>query len=62
MPPDTSPSRGRGRAFAALDALIARQGGRHVLYGSALILAAALQAWSRYAGTPVIDLARAVVR
>lgn len=52
----------KGRAFAALDALIARQGGRHVLYGSALVLAAALQAWSRHAGTPVIDLARAVVR
>jgi hypothetical protein len=33
------------RAFASLDALIARQGGRHVLYGSALTLAAALQAW-----------------
>ena len=42
----------KGRAFAALDALIARQGGQHVLYGSALALAAALQAWSRHAGTP----------
>ena len=30
----------KGRAFAAPDALIARQGGRHVLYGSALVLAA----------------------
>src|SRR5205807_277775 len=38
--------------FASLDALIARQGGQHVLYGSALALAAALQAWSRHAGTP----------
>ena len=35
------------RAFASLDALIARQGGRQVLYGSALALAAALQAWAR---------------
>jgi hypothetical protein len=52
----------KGRAFASLDSLIARQGGRHVLYGSALALAAALQAWSRRAGTPVIDLARAIVR
>jgi hypothetical protein len=52
----------KGRAFASLDALIARQGGRHVLYGSALVLAAALQAWSRHAETPVIDLARTVVR
>ncbi len=42
----------KGRAFASLDALIARQGGQHVLYGSALALAAALQAWSRHAGTP----------
>ena len=51
-----------GRAFASLDALIARQGGQHVLYGSALALAAALQAWSRHAGTPLIDLARTVIR
>jgi hypothetical protein len=50
------------RAFASLDALIARQGGRHVLYGSALVLAAALQAWARHAGTPLIELARTVVR
>jgi hypothetical protein len=52
----------KGRAFASLDSLIARQGGRHVLYGSALTLAAALQAWSRHAGTPLIDLARAAIR
>ena len=50
------------RAFASLDSLIARQGGRYVLYGSALALAAALQAWSRHAGTPLIDLARTVIR
>ena len=37
------------RAFASLDSLIARQGGQHVLYGSALALAAALQTWSRHA-------------
>ena len=37
----------KGRAFASLDSLIARQGGQHVLYGSALALAAALQAWAR---------------
>ena len=29
----------KGRAFACLDSLIARQGGQHVLYGSALALA-----------------------
>src|SRR5262249_57176067 len=50
------------RAFASLDALITRQGGRHVLYGSALALAAALQAWAAQTGTPVSDLARAAVR
>ena len=52
----------KGRAFASPDSLIARQGGRHVLYGSALTLAAALQAWSRHAGTPLIDLARTAIR
>ena len=50
------------RAFASLDALIARQGGRHVLYGSALALAAAIQAWARHAGTPLTELARTAVR
>ena len=52
----------KGRAFGSLDSLIARQGGQHVLYGSALVLAAALQAWARHAETPLIDLARSVVR
>jgi hypothetical protein len=46
------------RAFASLDALIARQGGRHVLYSSAL----ALQAWARHAGTPLTELARTAIR
>jgi hypothetical protein len=52
----------KGRAFASLDALMARQGGQHVLYGSALVLAAAVQAWARHANTPVNDLARTVIR
>ena len=52
----------KGRAFASLNFLIARQGGRHVLYGSALALAAALQARARHADTTVIDLARTVIR
>jgi hypothetical protein len=52
----------KGRAFGSLDSLIARQGGQHVLNGSALVLAAALQAWARHAGTPLIDLARTVIR
>ena len=52
----------KGRAFGSLDSLIARQGGRHVLYGSALALAAALQARAAQTGTPVSDLARSAVR
>jgi hypothetical protein len=52
----------KGRAFASLDSLIARQGGQHVLYGSALALAAAVQARAAQTDTPVTDLARAAVR
>ncbi|MBO0773599.1 MAG: hypothetical protein J2P35_19255 [Actinobacteria bacterium] len=52
----------KGRAFRSLDALIARQGGKHVLYGSALALAAAAQAWSQATDTPVPELIRAAVR
>jgi hypothetical protein len=52
----------KGRAFASLDSLIARQGGQHVLYGCAIVLAAVLQAWARHAGTPLINLAHTVVR
>ena len=52
----------KGRAFASLSTLIARQGGKHVLYGSALTLAAAIQAWAAQTDTPVSDLARTTVR
>ena len=52
----------KGCSFRSLDTLIARQGGRHVLYGSALTLAAATQTWSASTGTPVADLARTAVR
>jgi hypothetical protein len=52
----------KGRAFASLNSLIVRQGGQHVLYGSALALAAALQTWARHTKTPLINLARTVVR
>jgi hypothetical protein len=52
----------KGRAFASLDTLIARQGGMHVLYGSALSLAATIQAWAAQTDTPVSDLARTAVR
>ncbi len=50
------------RAFPSLDTLITKQGGKHVLYGSALTLAATIQTWSADTGTPVADLARTVVR
>jgi hypothetical protein len=50
------------RAFGSLDTLIARQGGEHVLYGSALTLAAATQTWAADADTQVRELARAAVR
>jgi len=52
----------KGRAFASLDTLIARQGGMHVLYGSALSLAATIHAWAAQTDTPVSDLARTAVR
>jgi hypothetical protein len=52
----------KGRAFASLDTLIARQGGMHVLYGSALSLAATIQARATQTHTPVSDLARTAIR
>jgi hypothetical protein len=52
----------KGRAFSSLDTLIARQGGEHVLYGSALTLTAAAQTWAARTDTPVRDIARAAVR
>lgn len=51
----------KGRAFRSLHTLITRQGGQHVLYGSALALAAAVQAWSTITDTPVPDLTRDIV-
>jgi hypothetical protein len=52
----------KGRAFSSLDTLIARQGGQHVLYGSALTLAATIQDWAASTDTPVRDLTRTAVR
>jgi hypothetical protein len=52
---------GKGKAFRSLTRVIARQGGKHVLFGAALALAAAVQAWSDRAGTPVPELARAAI-
>ena len=51
----------KGRAFRSLDTLLTRQGGQHVLYGSALALAATLQTWSADTDTPVAELAHAAV-
>jgi hypothetical protein len=53
---------GKGRAFGSLGPLIARQGGQHVLYGSALALTAAIRTWSNDTGTPVPELARTAIR
>jgi hypothetical protein len=61
-PPTSSSWPVKGRAFRSLDTLITRQGGQHVLYGSALALAASIQTWSADTGTPVTDLTRAAVR
>ena len=53
---------GKGRAFRSLGSLIARQGGQHVLYGSALALSAAIRTWSTDTATPVPELARTAIR
>ncbi len=53
---------GKGRAFCSLNTLMVRQGGQHMLYGSALALTAAVQAWSKATDTPVPDLTRDIVR
>jgi len=53
---------GKGAAFRSLNKVIARQGGKHVLFGSPLALTAALQAWSHHAGTRCSDLARTAIR
>jgi hypothetical protein len=52
----------RGRAFRSLDRVIARQGGRHVLYGTALALSAAVQGWSELTGVSVSELAQVHIR
>lgn len=53
---------GQGRAFRSLGSLITRQGGQHVLYGSALAVASAIQAWSRSIDMPVPDLTHTAIR
>lgn len=52
----------KGRAFRCLDTLLTRQSGQQVLYGSALALAATLQAWAQNTGTSVLELTRTTVR
>lgn len=52
----------KGRAFRSLDTLITRQGGEHVLYGSALTLAATLQAWAAHTDTPTATLVHSTLR
>jgi hypothetical protein len=46
----------KGRAFQSLDTLNIRQGGKHLLYGSALAVAATLQTWAQLSGTTVATL------
>jgi hypothetical protein len=53
---------GKRRAFRSLHTLTVQQGGRHVLYGSALALAAAALAWSQHTATPITELARDQIR
>ncbi len=50
------------RAFSSLNTLLIKQGGEHVLYGSALALASAIQTWAADLNTPVADLVRSTVR
>ncbi len=47
----------KGRAFNSLHTLNVRQGGKHLLFGSALAVTAALQTWSRLTGASVTELA-----
>ncbi|MGH3517378.1 MAG: hypothetical protein ACRDQ7_08170 [Haloechinothrix sp.] len=53
---------GKRRAFSSLDTLITTQGGQHVLYGTALALAATVLTWARQTETPPPELIRDVVR
>ena len=52
----------KGRAFRSLGSLITRQGGQHVLYGSALALTATIRTWSTETATPMPELARTTIR
>jgi hypothetical protein len=52
----------KGRAFRSLDTLNIRQGGKHLLYGSALAVAASLQTWAQLSGSSVLTLAKNHIR
>ena len=46
----------KGRAYSSLDRLTIGHGGLHLLYGSALAVAAALRAWAAAAGEPLANV------
>jgi hypothetical protein len=52
----------KGRAFRSLGTLNIRQGGHHLLYGSALAVAATLQTWAQLTGASVAALAKQHIR
>jgi len=52
----------KARAFRSLETLLIRQGGKQVLYGGALAVAAAIQTWSGATGTPVQKLTSTAIR
>lgn len=53
---------GKRRAFRSLDSLLARQGSLHLLYGSALALAAAIHAWATATNTTASQLIHDAIR
>jgi hypothetical protein len=52
----------KGRAFRSLHTLTVRQGGQHLLYGSALALAAATLAWAHQTRTELTELTATMIR
>lgn len=51
----------KGRAHRSHQRLIAQHGGRHVLDGATLALAAAVQTWAKRTGTPATAIAEAAI-
>ncbi len=52
----------KGRAFRSLDTLSINHGGKQLLYGAALALAAAIIAWAHDTATTIDDLAATTIR